>query len=286
MSVSSGSHRGGSLEARELGAALKRLRDARGLNTRQLGEMIGVTSPNFTHWERGDRLIPANRLLAVLDALNPDDAERERLLGLHRQASGPGELVAGPPSVGHQLVQLIEYEQAASDIVDVAPQMIPGLLQTEGYAAAVFGALPDTATKVALRIGRQKVITRPRDPATYTAYIGSEALVAPVAPVDVMAEQLQHLLAMQQRDNITIQVVSNTQPGYNPMRAGQFMLLEFPAAPAIVHLESHQTAAFVWDDADVRSYFAAVKQIGQIAMTPARTAEVIAELVNGLEKTT
>lgn len=285
MSVSSGGSGGGSA-ARELGAALKRLRDQRGLNTRQLGEMIGVTSPNFTHWERGDRLIPINRLIAVLDQLRPDDAERERLLGLHRQASGPGELVAGPASVGPQLVQLIDYEKAASEIVDIAPLMIPGLLQTDGYASAVFGALPDMATRVALRVGRQKVITRPRDPARYTAYIGSEALIAPVATPDVMADQLRHLLEMQQRDNITIQLVSSTHPGYNPMRTGPFMVLTFPAAPTIVHLESYQTAAFVWDDADIRGFLSAIERIGQIAMTPARTAEVIAELVNGLEKMT
>ncbi|HET9889632.1 MAG TPA: helix-turn-helix transcriptional regulator [Mycobacterium sp.] len=285
MSVSSGS--GHSAEARELGAILRRLRDARGLTTRQLGERIGVTSANFTYWERGDRLIPANHLASSLDVLEPDDAERERMLGLHRKArpADPGLLVAGAPNIGPQLVQLIEYEQTASRLIDVEPLMIPGLLQTADYARAAFAGLDDVNTRVALRMGRRDVITRAVDPVDLTAYVDSEVLVRPIAPPDVMVGQLRHLLEMAQRPNITIRLVSSTHPGYNPMLAGPFLLIEFPAALPIVHLEHYSTGAFLDKEPDVRTYVAAVEQVDQIAMTPARTAEVIAELLNGMETT-
>lgn len=277
---------GSSGEARELGAGLRKLREQRGLTTRELGSRIGVTSANFTHWETGDRLIREDHLVNILRELDPDDDERERLLSLHRQAGGPGELVAGAPSFGQQLTQLIEYEQVASRLTDVAPLLIPGLLQTGEYARAAFSGLSDVATRVTLRIGRQKIITRAKQPAELVAYIDSEALVRPVASADVMVDQLQHLLDMAQRPNIQIRLVSSTSSGYSPLLAGPFMLIEFPSATPIVHLEHHRASAFLWEADDVQAFSAAVEKISERAMTPAATAEAIASILNGMVETT
>lgn len=277
---------GGSAEARELGAGIRALRMKRGLSTRALGERLGISSANFTHWETGARLPSEVRLVQVLDELDPGHDERERLLGLHRKASGPGELVAGAPSIGQQLVQLIEYEQVASRLTDVAPLMIPGLLQTEDYARAAFADVTDVDTRVALRIGRQRVITRTKQPVDFTAFIDSEALVRPVAPPDMMADQLRHLLEMGQRDNIDIRLVSSMHPGYGPMLAGPFMLIEFPSASPVVHLEHHRASAFLWEEDDIKSFSTAVEKISEMAMTSAATAEAIASILNGLVETT
>src|ERR1051326_5208327 len=277
---------GGSGEARELGAGLRKLRVDRGLTTRELGARIGVSSANFKHWETGARLIREDHLANVLDELQPDQGERERLLSLHRKAAGrPGELVGGAPGIGPQLVQLIEYEQVASRLTDVAPLMIPGLLQTEDYARAAFANLADVATRVALRLGRQKIITRQKQPAELTAYIDSEALIRPVARPMVMADQMRHLLEMAQRPNIEIRLVSSTSPGYSPVLAGPFMLIEFPSADPVVHLEHYRASAFLWEEDDVRAFSTAVEKISERAMTPDATSEAIASILNGMVET-
>jgi hypothetical protein len=138
---------------------------------------------------------------------------------------------------------------------------------------------------VALRMGRRDILTRSRRPAELTAYISSDVLVHPVAAPDVMVDQLRHLLEMAQRPNVEVRIVPSTVRGYHPMLAGPFLLLEFPAAPPIVHLEHYRTVAVLWEDDDVRHYTGAVEKIDEIAMTPARSAEVIAEIVNGMETT-
>lgn len=275
----------GSAEARELGAALKKLRNDRGVSMEALGERIGVTSANFTFWERGERVPREEHLLNILDELEPDDAERDRLLGLYRKAGGPGQLVAGQTTIGSQLAKLIDYEQTAIRLTDVAPLVFPGLLQTEDYARATFDDLSDIATRVALRIGRQKVITRLKRPTEFIAYIDSEVLVRPIAPPDVMVDQLRHLLEMQQRDNVTIRIVPSTSVRYNPMLAGPFMMLEFPTAAPIVHLEHYRASAFLWERADVDAFSVAVEKISGRAMTPAASAEAIASILNGMETT-
>lgn len=275
---------GGSAEALELGAGLRKLRNGRGMSTRQLGERIGVTSGNFTHWENGDRLIREDHLLNILDVLEPDDDERERLLGLHQRASGPGQLVPGATSIGAQLAELIKYEQAARKITTVAPLVIPGLLQTADMARATFIGMDDVDTRVTLRVGRRDIVTRDEQPVELVAYIDTEALLRPVAqPAHLMSAQLRHLLKMGELPNVAIRLVSSMQPGYNPMLAGPFHLIE--SARSVVHVEHYQTSAFLWRDADVRGFQSAVDMIDKIAMTPARSAEVIAEIVNGMEST-
>lgn len=62
-----------------------------GLTTRVLAERIGSSAANISNWERGDRLVNEERLVQLLDALEANDEEKERLLGLPRQAHGPGD---------------------------------------------------------------------------------------------------------------------------------------------------------------------------------------------------
>lgn len=276
-------NRGG--EARELAAGLRLLRDRSGMTTRALAEVIGASAANISNWERGERLPSEERLTQLLEALRASDDERERLLGLRRQANGPGQLAAGAPSIGEQLARLIEHEQVARRITDVAPLVIPGLLQTSDYARATLGRLRDIETRVALRVGRRDVLTRTRQPAELVALIDSEVLVRPIAPPPVMVDQLHHLLKMAELPNVTVQIVPSTTPGYNPLLAGPFILLEFPTAPPIVHLEHYRASATLWEGEDVQEFITAAEEVHDIAMSPAKSVQFIAEIVNGMEKT-
>lgn len=281
MAVSRGSGR--SAEARELGAELRALRTAAGINTRDLADRAGVSNANISHWETGGRLIPPDRLTALLDALEVDDDQRERLVGLRRRAEGPGELVSGVPSIGTHLTQLIKLEQTARKITDLSPQLIPGLLQTSDYARAVLGDGPDTDARVALRMGRRDVLTRRRDPVELHAIIESEVLTRPVAPPEVMVEQLHHLLTLTERPNITLQAIPSTRPGFHPGLLGPFILLEFPSASPVVHLEHYRSSGFLWEPEDVSQFMAAAEEVKEKAMTPDRTSEVIREIAKGME---
>jgi transcriptional regulator with XRE-family HTH domain len=269
-----------------LAAGLRALRDRRQLTTRALAELIGSSAANISNWERADRLVNEERLVQLLDALGANDDERERLLGLRRQAEGPGQLVSGTPSIGEQLARLIEHEQVARRITDVAPLLIPGLLQTSDYARATVAGLRDVDTRVALRVGRRDILTRTRQPVELVAFIDSEVLVRPIAPPEIIADQLRHLLKMAEYPNITIQLVASTTPKYTPLLAGPFILLEFATATPIVHLEHYRASAFLWEDQDIRGFVDAVEQIHDVAMSPAASLEVIAGIVSGMEKTT
>lgn len=248
-----------------------------------MAERTGVSNANISFWETGKRLVPVERLTAILDALSVTDDERERILGLRRQADGPGQLATGPMTIGKNFTRVIELERTANRITHIAPLAIPGLLQTSDYARAVFGGGPDTDTKVTLRAGRRDVLTRRRNPIEYLALIDSEVLVRPVGPPAVMADQLDHLLRMAELPNVTIQLVPSTTPGYHPMLAGSFALFEFPSATPVVLLEHHRTSAFLWDKEIVASYVSLPEEIRQRAMTPERSSKMIKEIAKGME---
>lgn len=269
--------------ARELGAELRELREAQNLGVRELARRAELTThARISQWENGQRLPDAEDLHKVLDQLGVNDDDRDRLIGMVREASGLGEAYSGMPGTGRVLTDLIEYERRATMITDVAPLVIPGLLQTSDYARAIIGQGPNVETRVALRSGRRDVLTR-GNPVHLVTYIDSEVLVRPIAPQHVMVEQLRHLLSMAQRPNVTLQLVSSTRQGWHPMLAGPFELIEFPKAGPIVLLEHHRSSLFLWKKEDVQEFVAASAEIQKAAMTPAESAEAIAFIVNGTE---
>lgn len=284
MTVNRGDIAGGA--ARELGAGLRRLRDQAGLTTRALGDRVNASAANISNWELANRLPSEERLIRILDELRAVGDERERLLTLRRQAEGPGQLVAGQPSIGPQLTKLIEHEQVALRIVDVQPLVLPGLLQTERYARATLKGLQNIDTLVTLRMGRKEVLKRTHQPVELLAFIRSEVLTQPLISPGMMAEQLRHLTMMAELPNVTIRLVSGTIPGYTPMHAGSFILFEFLTASSVVHLEHLRSSVTLWEEDDVRRFESAVTEIDKVAMTSARSVEVIAELADGLEQTT
>lgn len=272
--------------ARELGAQLAQLRKARGLTLRALEELVSFSNAKISLIENGHRLPNQADLDTLLHALEADDETRIRLTELRRDAdTAPGEIASGAPSIGPQLAQLIDYEERATRIVNWATMLIPGLLQIESYTRAIMSELPNAETRVKLRAGRQKILTRRRNAVELLAMLDSEVLVRPVAPSDVMIDQLHFLLEMAQRPNITVQVVSSTRPGYHKGLSGHFELIEFATARPVVHLENLSTSTTIWEPEDVETFVDASGKIQEAAMTPEESAGVIEDIVNGMETT-
>lgn len=267
--------------AHVLGGVLKTTRKANGLTLRALEERTGISNALISMWENGHRLPIAQQLDTVLDQLAASDEQREQLHGLLREAAGPGEIAPGSPVVGEQLAQLIDFERRAVKITSVEPLLIPGLLQTREYADAILGS----SAAATLRTGRGDILTK-SDPAELIAAMDSEVLTRPIAPPPVMLNQLRHLLKMTEMPNVSIQVWSSTRAGWHPGLMGPYMLLEYAASSPIVHLEHYSSAAFIWEAADVKKFTEAAQTLRRdVAMTPARSAEVIAEIVHGMETT-
>jgi transcriptional regulator with XRE-family HTH domain len=270
--------------AEELGRVLVELRKNAGLTVRELAERLGTVSPaNISNWST-TRLIPLNRLIQILDEFEVHGDERQRLVGLRRQAEGPGEMnMAAPVWPGPGMRRLLEHESAARRLTSCAMLLLPGILQTNEYAAAIMSGVPDAATRVAVRMGRKKILTRDHDPVELVALIESPVLHRPVVPKEAMVGQLRHLLAMVELPNVEIRILPTTTPGWHPGIAGSFHMIEFPRAQPVVHIEHYLASICLWGEDEVAKFITAAEEITARAMNPDATFETIESQLKAME---
>jgi hypothetical protein len=109
--------------------------------------------------------------------------------------------------------QLLQIEAEATAIRYFSLVLVPGLLQTEAYARAVFRDTPAPLsaaaieTRLAARLRRRdQVIYRP-DPPDLLVLLDESVLHRAVGGVQVMVEQLQDLLRISQQSKMQLRVV-------------------------------------------------------------------------------
>ncbi|MBQ0926611.1 helix-turn-helix domain-containing protein [Saccharopolyspora endophytica] len=268
--------------ARALGAELRRHRRAADMTTTQVGEGIGKAHSYVSRVENGKQVPTEADLASLLFVLRVNGDEREQLLELGKAASDPDWLA---PGVDRQLAALTEYERTAKRIIAVEPLLVPGLLQTFDYAretVAAFGSSGAEAEQSAMtRLGRQHVLTD-EPPTTLDAFIGDFALRNSMCAPEVMRDQLHRLLDRGQRPNITIRVVPMAQPPAEVIR-GSWTLMTFEDTRPVVYIEPFGSTAAITDRRTVTRCEAAVDALHEKAMSPAASAELIADLVKEME---
>ena len=139
----------------------------------------------------------------------------------------------------------IPHELAALEVQEFALGAIPGLLQTEGYARALFGISPDatpdrTAERATARMQRQRKFFS-RSPAPSLLCLIDELALRRDAGPGVMAGQLRHLMDAAAWPSVTIQLIPAM---LHPGLPGSIMLADGAAL-----LETH-AGGQVFEDAD------------------------------------
>jgi transcriptional regulator with XRE-family HTH domain len=150
----------GQARARARLQAVSGARMAVGYSSQQApADRLGFDRSAVGKAESGDRPPTPEVLRPWCAACNLDYDHFARLAALARRADGPVE---------SWFVEWIEKELAARVIRAWSPVLLPGLLQTGGYARALFlaaGADDDYADEqVSVRLGRQEILERPRPP--------------------------------------------------------------------------------------------------------------------------
>jgi DNA-binding XRE family transcriptional regulator len=213
------------------GAELRRVRVAAGMSQEQLGRELNFSGDLIGKIETSDRA-PSPEFAAGCDRVFPHlDGLFERLVGLARRWNGPyPQWFRGWLDAEREAVSLRTWELA----------VVPGLLQTEGYARAILGANPDMVDdldgQVAARMERQAILERDKPPTLWVA-LDETVLRRCIGSAKVMHEQLRHLADLADRPRITIQVVP-AGVGVHAGLLGAFTIAAFDGAPDIVYLET------------------------------------------------
>jgi hypothetical protein len=216
-----------------------------------------------------------------------DQAEREKLLSLTRQASTPGWWQRYSDVLPRWLELYIGLEKAASVIRTYEMQFIHGLMQTEEYARAVISISNGRASddeidrRVGLRMQRQQLLTQPGAPDLW-AVLDEAALRRSPADGTVMRAQLEHLLALTDLPNVTLQIVP-FRAGPHAAAGGPFTILRFPEPdlPDVVYMEQLNSALYLDTPADVTSYLHVMDALCVQADTGNASKGLLRELLRG-----
>jgi len=134
-----------------------------------------------------------------------------------------------------------DIEAEAQTLRWFEPLIVPGLLQTEAYARALFvtrvGLSADEIDSlVAARLARQDVLTREAPPMLWVI-VDESVLRRPIGGRGVMAEQVRLLHEAAHRPTVRIEVVP-TSIGAHDGLSGAFTIADLPGQPgAAAYLE-------------------------------------------------
>jgi transcriptional regulator with XRE-family HTH domain len=263
-----GPYRGSAALRIVLGTQLRRLREASGITSVEAAEAIRATPSKISRLERG-RTAAKQRDVADLLSLYgvTDQAEREELLEVVRQASAPGWWQQYSDVLPRWFESYIGLEKAASVIRSYEVQFVQGLLQTEDYARAVIlignahASAGEIDRRVSLRMGRQELLTQPGAPELWAVLDEAVLRRSPGGP-KVLHAQLEHLLRVTELPNVTLQVVP-FDAGPHAAAGGPFSILRFPEPdlPDLVYLEQLNSAVYLDQSDDVINYVTIMDQL-------------------------
>jgi transcriptional regulator with XRE-family HTH domain len=266
---------------RRLGLILRGLRERAGLT----GEEVGATVERSGSWvsrvETGRVGLRGRDLTDLLKLYKVDDPLlAEELLSLARAGKQRGWWSKYADTLAGPYATYIGFESEAAELLVYETMVVHGLLQTEGYARAMFTTAepptPDDVVerKVAVRLARQRLLTNP-NPLKLWVVLDESVLQRQIGGPDVLAEQLDRLLTIGQLPNVTIQVVP-FDAGPHPGLIGSFTLVRFPSPhdPDIVYIEGVTGDIFAESD-DTLLYQDIFDHLRAAALSPAASRVTI-----------
>ncbi|QFR02593.1 helix-turn-helix domain-containing protein [Streptomyces phaeolivaceus] len=266
-----------------LGVELRRLREAAGLTAVQAAALLGMNRVQISHIESGLIGVSEGRLrrfashyacadTEFIDALAGMAAERTR--GWWEEYRG---------RLPTRFLDLSELDQCAAFQRDVAILYVPGLLQTEEYARAVFSSrLPELTReeldlRVCHRMARHGKVAFPHEIVIHEA-----ALRIRVGSRAAARAQLAQLLELSEVDRITLRAIPFDLDGFG--RASSAMTYVGGPVPKLdtVVRDAPHGSMFIDSEAQLASYRMRFRKVEAVSLAPNRSRDFINRLAKEL----
>ena len=267
-----------------LAVELRRLRDAAGLSAREAAALLGVNSVQISQIESGISGVSEKRLRslaahyvctddAFVDALAAIAADRTR--GWWEEYRW---LLPTP------FLDLSELEHHATFLREVQFLYIPGPLQTEDYARAVFAyrvpELPQEELELRVRHRMQRKVILESTP--YEAVIHEAALRINVSDRAASRAQLASLVELSEADHITVRVIPFALEGF--AGAASAMVYAGGAVPKLdtVARDAPHSTAFIDAEAQLGAFRGLFRKVETASLAPEQSRDFIHELAKEL----
>lgn len=276
------------VQRRRLGGELRRMREAAGRTHREVAAHLDCSQGKISQIELGRvpvrtsdvRLmaefygVPGDRVAALLE-LAQDSKQRGWWQQYPSVAQRPG------------LETYLGLETAAKAVSCYGADPVPELLQTAEYGAALLEAVDQDGSeqrqeRLAVNAARQQRIVG-ENPLEVWAVLDESALRRTVGGNAIMRGQLEHLVLLAYRRNVTIQVLP-FDVGAHPLMGDRITVFSFPDSsdPQVVHVGDSVNTRFLDKPADTGSYLDAFRQVCGRALSPKDSSARISAIADTL----
>jgi transcriptional regulator with XRE-family HTH domain len=261
---------------RWLALELRRFREESGLAQRDVGRECGWSGARVSYLENAQQALVEDDLDKLLPLYEVPEDDRARYYEAVQRARGKGWWERFDHLVPDWLSLYIGLEQGAASIRQYSPLVVPGLLQTASYTAAIVrGDVRRRTTReverlAELRTERHGVLTRSEAPVELSAVLDESVLHRSPGDDEVFVNQLEHLIEAASWPNVTVQILPLSR-GAQAYAPGAFSILGFPwdkPDSGIVYVEYRGGALYLDEFEDIESHILAFEGLADLALSP------------------
>ncbi|MDT0343282.1 helix-turn-helix domain-containing protein [Streptomyces litchfieldiae] len=259
------------------GAQMRAKREEAGLTLDVLGMRV-FTGPSYlAQLERAERKLQPD-LGRLLDKEFNTGTFFHDLAWAIKRASRHAEYFA----------QVAELEKVAESILEYSSVVVPGMMQTEGYARAVieaanpFGPADRVNELVSARMERAHRFRETGRP-WYWAVLPEAVIRSQFGGPAVMREQLLHLATAMQEQRAMIQIFPLASPVPSPLTE-TLRIMDFPDAPPIVYFETSYAGTLIDDPTIIAKQRRAYDWQRAAALSPDASLDLIESVAKDLNE--
>lgn len=254
-----------------LAAELRRARANADMKAEEVAAALGWDPTRVSKIERARMNITPEDVEAMTNLYGTRADRRAALIELAREARRRGWWAAyGDIFRG----SYVDMEDSATEILTWEAQIVPGILQTSGYARMIFAALwpqgdpAEVEQRIRARMGRKPLLERPDAPRLEAIIDEGVFLRAFASDGPATVEQVRYLL--DRPDNVVVRIVP-VSIGLHAGLDGSFTILRFEDLADRAYVESRGGDLYVEDVEGVRAFHEVYDLLGQQALSPADT---------------
>ncbi|MFK0220174.1 helix-turn-helix domain-containing protein [Streptomyces vinaceus] len=250
---------------------LRTLRTGSGASLRQLGERLGWDWSLFGKMEKGETLGGPE----VVQALDQHYGTPGLLLALWELAAGD------QTQFRERYRRYMKLEAEAVSLWHFAVSVLPGLLQTPGYAREVLVAggikEPELTQQVEARMGRRELLEG-KDAPPFRTILSEAVLRTPLRDMGEWREQLEYLAEVADRPDVTVHVLPQSAGLHGLMGADMWYLL-LPEGRTVAYTENGYQGELIEDSGPVVRLQKAYDSVRDLALPPAESRKFILRML-------
>jgi transcriptional regulator with XRE-family HTH domain len=273
------------VNSRGIALELLRLRRDHKLTCAAVGSALGVSASTISRMENGVRIPSSEEVASILTYMGVKGLERQRLIEQARRQNEPNLLETAAST--EQSRNYLNFELTATKITNFELTLVPGLAQTPEYAHAALRMLrigdrdTDIEAWIRQRMSRHAILARANAPELHWI-LTEQGLRQPIGGRTVMCRQVQRLIELAERSNITINVLPEKIIEH-PGLSGGFVIMDFADEPSIVCVEAKTTGLFFDDQDKVSLYRLTVEKLTELALDGRASVRLLKSIASDLE---